>query len=229
MFTFWEGRMPDYIRLCMKTWKTQFTVLDYDNIHNYTDLTIEKLKRFTLPQQADCVRVHVLRDQGGYWMDADTIMITGQLPDTDMVGDPQTRENTIGLLYSEPNSEMFREWAKYQDEIINGQGTPTHWDVMGNAFSDPYVKQHKDVRIYPVRKFWPETYMIQDNCPRYNKYLRFYFEEHHNISDIEQTDILMLHNSWTPDWYKRLSTEEVLEHNCTLSNILREKINAIKT
>ena len=54
--------MPGYIRLCLDTWKVPCTVLNYDNVNDYTDLPLDKLKRFTLPQIADCVRVHVLSD-----------------------------------------------------------------------------------------------------------------------------------------------------------------------
>lgn len=222
VFTFWEGQMPGYIKLCMDTWKVPYTVLNYDNLHEYTDISIEPLKRFTLPQIADCVRVHVLRDQGGYWLDADTIMLTGKLPDTDMVGDPEQRTNSIGLLYSEPHSQMFTEWARFQDEIINGYDRSTYWALMGNAFTDNYVKEHEEVRIWPIEDFLPETYMVSDNIPRWQKYRRFYFEEHHTLADIRPTDLLMLHNSWTPEWYKNLLELDALNTSCTMSNILRE-------
>ena len=214
--------MPGYIKLCMDTWKVPYTVLNYDNLHEYTDISIEPLKRFTLPQIADCVRVHVLRDQGGYWLDADTIMLTGKLPDTDMVGDPEQRTNSIGLLYSEPHSQMFTEWARFQDEIINGYDRSTYWALMGNAFTDNYVKEHEEVRIWPIEDFLPETYMVSDNIPRWQKYRRFYFEEHHTLADIRPTDLLMLHNSWTPEWYKNLLELDALNTSCTMSNILRE-------
>ena len=224
IFTFWEGPMPGYIKLCLDTWKAPFTILNYDNLGDYTDLPIEQIKRFTLPHIADCVRVHVLRDQGGYWLDADTIMLTGALPDTDLVGDPEQRTNTIGLLYSEPRSDMFTEWARYQDKIINGPETPNHWAVMGNAFTDAYVKEHGEIRIRSVWNYWPETYMVKDNIPRYQKYVRFYFEMQHSLDDIRPTDLLMLHNSWTPKWYKDLKLSEVLMQNCTMSNVLREAL-----
>ena len=222
IFTFWEGPMPGYIELCLKTWKLPFTVLNYDNLCEYTDLDIEPAKRFTLPQIADVVRVHVLRDQGGYWLDADTIMITGELPETDLVGYPEQRTSSAGLLYSEPHSKMFEEWAKYQDAIIAGWETPTFWATMVNSFSDPYTKEHDEIRIYPITDFWPETYMVNENIPRYRKYQRFYFEQSRTLSDIKPTDLLMLHNSWTPEWYKGMTAAEVLAVDCTLTNILRE-------
>lgn len=224
VFTFWEGQMPGYIKLCMDTWKVPFTVLNYDNLHNYTDLNIEPVKRFTLPQIADVVRVHVLRDNGGYWLDADTIMLSDKLPDTDLVGYPENRTSSAGLLYSEPHSEMFCRWAEYQDKIVNGWETPTFWATFVNSFSDTYTQEHHEVRIHPIEDFWPETYMVTDNIPRWQKYKQFYFEERYSLADIRPTDLLMLHNSWTPEWYKDMPTCKVLDANCTLSNVLREAL-----
>lgn len=222
IFTFWEGQMPGYIKLCMDTWKVPYIVLNYKNLHEYTDIDIEPLKRFTLPQIADCVRVHVLRDNGGYWLDADTIMISGKLPDTDMVGYPETRQNSIGLLHTEPHSDMFTEWAAFQDEIIHGYDASPYWALMGNAFTDDYVKRHEDVRIHLIEDYCPEVYMVKDDIPRWQKYRRFYFEERNTLSDIRPTDLLMLHNSWTPEWYRNVPEGKVLDANCTMSNILRE-------
>lgn len=226
VFTFWEGEMPEYIKLCMKTWKFPFTVLNYENLNNYTYLPIDKLQRFTLPQIADCVRVHVLRDCGGYWLDADTIMLSAKLPKVNIMGDPNIRTNTIGYLYNTPQTiQMFNEWAEYQDEIIADVNSPRTWDIVGNRFTDPYLKKHLEVSIGNIRKRWPEIYMIHGGKPRRDKYEEFYFRSTYELYDIDHTDMLMLHNSWTPDDYKKLSEIEILQHtNCTLSNILRKTI-----
>ncbi len=222
VFTFWEGKMPGYIRLCLDTWKVPFTILTYDNLGKYTDLPLDKLKRFTLPQIADCVRVHVLRDNGGYWLDADTIMVTDRLPDAVILGDPEKRINTIGMLHTEPHAEMFEEWALVQDWILKKNTVSRYWALMGNDFTDPYLYDHKEVKIGRIDDYWPETYMIPGDRYRMFKYMKFYFRESYHLADIRSTDMIMLHNSWTPGWYKRLSKESVLSGNCTLSNILRE-------
>lgn len=226
IYTFWEGKMPAYIKLCMQTWKHDYTMLTYDNLNQYTDLPISELrKHFTLPQIADIVRVHVLRDNGGYWLDTDTIMITDELPTENMMGYVEERTNTIGYLYTEPNSEMFRKWAKYQDNIIDSADldiTPLSWDIVGNRFTDPYVKEHKEISICDVSNKWAETYMIDVDIPRPDKYKYLYFVESYHLSDLKPTNMLMLHNSWTPNWYKLLSKEQILDNTCTMSNILRE-------
>ena len=225
VFAFWEGHMPDYLKLCMDTWHFPVVMLNYKNLSNYTDLKVDaSLKRYTLPQIADVIRVHVLRDQGGYWLDTDTIMITDDLPSTNMIGDPIKRSNTIGYLHADkPHSELFEKWAEYQDKIISNPQNLRHiWSIMGNDFTDKYVFNHEDVTICSVHSCWPETYMISDDVVRQEKYQRFYFESSYHLSDILYTNMLMLHNSWTPDWYKKLSADEVLNRKCTMSNILKE-------
>lgn len=225
IFTFWEGKMPEYLKLCLDTWKFDYVMLTYDNLNQYTDLDITKLQSFTLPQIADIIRVHVLRDNGGYWLDTDTIMLSDELPTENMMGYVEDRTNTIGYLYTEPNSEMFREWAKYQDNVIDNADlniTPLSWDIVGNRFTDPYVLNHKEISICDVSNKWAETYMIKDMQSRYDKYRKLYFGTTYQLSDFKPTNMLMLHNSWTPNSYKILSKESVLKENCTLSNILRE-------
>ena len=45
VYTFWEGQMPAYIDLCLKTWRVQYTVLNYNNLRNYIAVDIEPVKR----------------------------------------------------------------------------------------------------------------------------------------------------------------------------------------
>ena len=224
VFTFWEGPMSPYIELCMDTWQFPYIILNYENLHHYTDLDIEKIKGFTLPQIADCVRVHTLRDQGGYWLDADTIMVTDELPTTSMIGYPETRGNTIGYLHTEPHSDMYEAWAGYQMAVYLNHKNSDDWSVMGNAFTDKYLQSHRNISICSVENCWPETYMIKDEISRYDKYQKFYFDGYssYHLSDIRPTNMIMLHNSWTPNWYKQLSKDDVLAIRYTLSNILRE-------
>lgn len=222
IFTFWEGEMPSYIKLCMKTWKKKYTLLTFNNLNQYTSLPIRRIKDFTLPQISDIIRVHVLRDNGGYWMDADTIMISDKLPIETMVGVPGTRAHHCGQLHTDKNNPMFIAWADYQDKIINSNNTPTYWGTFVNSFTDEYVKNHLEISIKDRTCYFPELYMVKGDMQNCDKYIEFYFKKSYHLSDLRPADILMLHNSWTPDWYKKLNSDEVLKTNCTMSNILKE-------
>ena len=50
------------------------------------------------------------------------------------------------------------------------------------------------------------------------------FNNKFHLSDIKKTNMIMLHNSWTPEWYKLFTKDQVLSYDCTMSNILREVI-----
>jgi len=220
IFTFWEGKKPAYIEMCQETWNFLYVELNYDNLHQWTDLPVDKLQRFTLPQIADCVRVHVLRDNGGQWLDADTIVLDNRLPNVTILGDPTRRTNSIGYLNSYYHPDMFRDWAEYQDMILEGYGDRETWSIMGNSFTDPYLLDRRDIEIGDINGHCPERYMILEDSPRWMKYQRLYFDMSLQLHEFEPTSMIMLHNSWTPEWYKDLYREEVLDFDVTLSNIL---------
>lgn len=225
IYTFWEGEMPDYIKLCMNTWHFNYIVLNYQNLTNYVDEIPENLKKLSLPKISDYIRVHVLRDKGGYWLDADTILFSDKLPKENILGNPKTRTNSIGYLHTEPFTDMYLRWSFHQEYILKKLSDikidNTKWDIMGNSFTDTYIKTHKNIILGDISKCFPEI-NLKDNITRKLKYQKFYFEDNYTINDFQQTNMIMLHNSWTPDWYRKLNKDDVLKQKCTLSNILRE-------
>lgn len=230
IYTFWEGVLPDYLKLCMETWKFPYVVLNYGNLTQYTDKIPEKIKQLTLPKIADYVRVHVLRDNGGIWLDTDTIMLSGKLPDECILGNNIERKNTISFLKTEAHSDFFESWAAFQDQMLDripvSKIDITPWDIMGNRFTDNYLKAHKDIQIGKLEQNWPETYILKEELSRTQQYQKFYFYSNFTLNEVkDKTNMLMLHNSWTPSWYKNLSCDDVLNQKCTLSNMLREIIS----
>ena len=116
---------------------------------------------------------------------------------------------------------MLVEWADNQDKVINSNMDQLDWDAFCNSFSDKYIKEHEEITICPRKNIVPESYMIRDDNTK-QQYLKFYFENKYHLKDIEPTKMLMLHNSWTPAWYKAMSEIEIFNSNCTMSNILKE-------
>jgi hypothetical protein len=231
IYTFWEGTMPEYLQLCMRTWKFPYVMLNYNNVQEYIGKLPEKLLQLTLPKIADYIRVHVLNKFGGYWLDTDTIMLNDNLPQCNIMGMPSNRSHTIGFLYTEPQSDMYKAWTKYQDDVVQKlpimkQGDTTPWNIMGNNFTDAYVAAHEEICIGDIKTYWPETYMVAGDAPRREKYIKFYFESNYRIDDLdnERPNMLMLHNSWTPKWYKQLNMDAVRTNKCTLSNIINARL-----
>jgi hypothetical protein len=65
-------------------------------------------------------------------------------------------------------------------------------------------------------------YGLTRMTPR-EQYVKFWFEEKADLENVfyPKQRLIGLHHSWTPDWYKRLSEQEVLESDCLLSKTLR--------
>ena len=59
------------------------------------------------------------------------------------------------------------------------------------------------------------------------RYRRFWFESDVATESVfsSKTTVIGLHHSWTPNWYTGLSTDEVLDHDCLLSRVLRRVIS----
>lgn len=222
IYTFWEGTMPAYVQLCLDTWRVGFTLLDFNNLHRYTDVDITKLGKYSYAQVSDIVRAHVLRDNGGYWIDADTIMLSNELPETNMIGWPEDRCAHCGYLHFARRSPFLMNWANEQDKRIN-ENADGDWSLFANGISDFLLEKHPEVRIEERQRYFPESYMIP-LLGTYGQYNKFYFGGSYSLDNIRETPLIMLHNSWTPAYYKELTKTDVLSSNCTLSKMLKEAL-----
>ena len=70
------SQAPEIVQWCVHSWKKYnpdwtIIVLDYDNLHKYVDLRkVMYDKDIELCHLADIVRMILLRDHGGLWVDA---------------------------------------------------------------------------------------------------------------------------------------------------------------
>ena len=196
IWTFWEGRKPEYIKCCMDTWRLPYTELNFASVNWHTDIDIEAVKKYSLPQVSDIVRAHVLRDNGGVWLDADTIMLGHAYPAFNVIGNPATRVCDTGICQGSKGDDFFVRWCEYQDRLI-GQPS-TGWSMFVNDFTDGYIKSHPEVRIHDVRDCCPEL-NYWDPWNHEIRYQRFWFGDSYHLSDIPAgARLIALHNSWTP-------------------------------
>lgn len=243
IFTFWEPKdnMPAYLKLCMKTWEkfipdAEIVVLDYSNISEYIDINLYDKQlfdgRFSLAQISDAIRAMLLEKHGGLWMDTDTIILDYGIEkylnsdkQVTFFGDPFAKTVHIAWINAKKNAKLLREWVKYnKGKIINfKKPEKDFWAYLGNSFVNPYIKDNpQEVEIIDV---------VKENCTPEKKYkgnnpesyVEFYFKQN-KISEIKSS-MIMLHNSWTPKFFKDMSEEEFLHCDCTLSNILCEILN----
>lgn len=151
IFSFWEprGAMTPYLKLCRKTWerylpKYKIIFLDYSNLANYlpeNTFDMESLKRVKPMLQKDAVMVGVLREHGGIFMDADTIVRKDISPIIDMLNETEmVMFNThLAFVAARPGSYILEHWLKGVQRKMHDltdrrkDEQELSWDYLGNS------------------------------------------------------------------------------------------------
>ena len=258
IFTFWEpkDKIPLYIKQCINTWAKflpdyQIIILDYSNLNdwlpkNYYDKYL--FQSFSLAIQADAIRCAILKQYGGIWMDADTIITSDKakiffnsLSDFSLIG------KSIGFIVANKDSYILKKWQQYIYKKIaihkKYKNIFTYifnyklyrkfrtWDYLGNSIINHYIKS-KDSKVFhsiPIVKNYimPEkNYKKENNINKstVQNYKDFYFYNDYSDYVMNNTKgLICLHNSWIP---KEFKNKDFSEENNTLAKILK-KINNI--
>lgn len=250
IWTFWEPRekMPYCWKLCLKTWQKNLSdcsinVLDFDNVRKYIDLQpfMPGLfsKQMNLMLISDVIRAAILEKYGGIWLDIDSIILDRSAKkffeeddkhEVTFFGDTEKHVGTyIGFIKAKAHSAFFKAWLEYIKRTlgaITDDTPPFTPNVMGNDFTDSYCMEHADeIKIISA----DDSLVIAESLlyPVYSvdelpdRYMKYYFVNSHHIEDIA-SDMLFLHNSWTPEIFKNISEEDFLRCDFTLANILME-------
>lgn len=126
----WQGveKAPDIVKACIESQRrnipegVRHVIITEENYRDYITLPayiIEKVKSgdIGLPHLADIIRVNLLYKYGGFWMDAE-VLVLEPIP-KDILGYPIYTRNlperqfytnamwAIGFLYAEPGSRLF--------------------------------------------------------------------------------------------------------------------------
>lgn len=258
VYTFWEPKenIPEYIKLCMETWKKflpdyKIHILDYSNLDKYLEKDYYDdilYKEFTLPKQADAIRCALLKKYGGIWLDTDTIITNYNAKDYfNIDSDFILLGDHIGIISANKNSYILDKWQKgiktnlrwykmlYKNKFLGRFlfrkkfKKLNYWNALGNSIIDKYLKNADKNDFYSIDKMkinaLPElTYYKDLDISAETKYIDFYFKNNFEIN-LTDTSIIYLHNSWTPDNFKKMSREDFLQSNCTMSNLLKKILN----
>ena len=239
----WQKHLPDY----------KIIVLDYENLnewlgYGYFDEYL--YNTFLLAQQADAIRVALLYKYGGIWLDADTIITSDKINNIiNHKAGTTLIDYHVGFIAAKKGSIFLKKWLKeikkrillhklyrcfsgilkyfYSDMLKGHMGAIMYF---GNGIINSFVEdmKSKDFISLDRKKLYalPEkNFYTALETSRVEEYVDFYFNDDFSdfIFDNEQ-GIIMLHNSWTPCEYRKMSEEEILEKNCTLSKILKKYI-----
>lgn len=147
IWVFWEGTMPKIVDDCLSTMKKMhqeydFVIINNNNLSNYCDIYFEELGVITPQQKSDLIRLNLLYNYGGYWLDASIILYE--------------KLDWISQLLKEKGSTSF---AYYRARNTTQMNFPVieNW-LMCSITGDLFFKKWFDELFYAL-KITPKKYI----------------------------------------------------------------------
>ena len=208
VWTYWQGPMPEYIKICIDTMRKHcdnFTLLTLHNINDYiynSPLDIDKCKRLNNPAHlADVYRVAVIFNHGGLWLDCDTIMIN-PLHDfksivssyNDCFFHSRWNDGRVlnGYFYATKGHALLKEWLHSINKVLKMVSIRNSWTLFGEKILTPLVNRRTFNTIEISR-----TIFLPINV---DKIPWIFFEPFHWSNFVSDDTIAIgLNNSWFKD------------------------------
>lgn len=244
IYTYWQSKNdstppPLYLRLCMLTWEKyipnlKIEIINHSNLESYVGgiYDIDKLKKFTLPMQSDAVSAAVLATKGGIFFDIDTIVTKDiseflEVSPRKLVafGNPNRHSMHLAVLKCEyANNKLVLDWMNEIKQRINHKEEKYDWSYLGNGIINSMMKEgyYNDYLILDRTESGNilESKYGSKIDPR-EDYVQFYFNNENNI-DLDyllksvKFGLISLHNSWTPLYFKNITTRKSIYNSKTL-------------
>ena len=255
IWTYWENlsdeKMPAYIRLCFEALQrktpnavvhlvTPENIMEYlpDLIPGLDGIRLKDNKKSSIPQKVDYIRIKLLHDYGGLWLDIDSIllrditeMITSLLHQFSFIGmqkkgkkPPYIVNNFMASIKGGAIVKKYLGNATMhiQSKII--QKDLFEWNEIGSELLTPIVENNsEEVYIFDEKVIHPfdftESRLLEKKLPK-NKIIDLLSE---NLT--KETLIVMLYNSRFSDKFKGRVSSDILYHdNSIISFLLRHSL-----
>lgn len=202
-----------------------------ENIHEYIAEVPDCFDKLCPAHQADFVRVCVIEEYGGIWLDSDTLVMN----DLHELFDFIEIKNGF-LLYhhrqilncvfgSKPHTPFMQEWKREIYHILETKGEKIEWfDIGSKLIREIYYKQPTLFYNYHVLEGEQSIFPIQSHKLCYQQYIERPYENCFRLEKAFQPLLVLI-----ADVYNRVnhfSREEFLEKpyplNYFISKALRE-------
>lgn len=191
------------------------TLITDKNVGEYIKDIPDYFSKLCPAHQADFVRVNVICDNGGIWLDSDTLVLDSLDTLFDIIEEKDgffIKENNQillnGVFGSKPKTLIMTEWKKQMRIILDNKKEKIHWTEIGNSMlQNIYNKNQNLYDKYTIFNGLNNVYPVNwNNCVC--EFIEKPFENYKNILRNYQPFIVLVNSV-----YKNLE-------NFTISNIL---------
>ncbi|MDG2472666.1 MAG: capsular polysaccharide synthesis protein [Pseudomonadales bacterium] len=252
IWTYWESvdskPMPAYLQLCLNSIKKTNPTA---NIHLVTPININqyipqidvplddiKLKDSTknpISLKTDYIRVRLLHDYGGLWLDIDCIllqkiegMINQYLKSYSFVGMRKISKSkpyfTNNFMASRARgnivTEYLREMTRHIEKKVKKE-EPFEWSEIGSAMLTSIIKENNQENSFTLEESLIHPFDFTEHLllEKPLEDIKIYSIISEKIT--KNTYCLMLYNALISEEFKCLSHEEILLSNTVIGHVLK--------
>lgn len=131
VWTFWEGEKPEIVRKCESSWKKHLPMSKYA-LHFLSPESSEVQamtfpQNITMTQKSNLIRLRLLEEQGGVWMDA-SVYLTAPLDwvfkhNVFFFARPGKKYPESWFIYSKEKDPWFGSWRRTMEESLTSVGS----------------------------------------------------------------------------------------------------------
>jgi len=214
-------------------------LINHENVKNYVPYIPDFFYHLRPAFQADYVRVSVICDYGGIWLDSDTLVIESldslfekmnSCSDGFFIRETKNLDNTNaicnGLFGSKPGTLLMLEWKRTILEVMNEKKLDISWCELGGKIlcnfdsTKPELFNNYELidgidNIYPVRWY---------NCVE--NYLYFPYENYCNIVRNYQPLLILVNEVYRS--LEHLSEEEIMNSRMPINYFINKSLENAK-
>lgn len=187
--TVWLGnRMPPLVHACIDDWDKQgFSYRVWSEADTQVMAWIEQCRFANTCYEkglyafvSDYLRLKILQDQGGLYLDTDVTIRRDPFPLFDgyqfSVG--YENENFLGtaMIYSEKESKILAEWIAFYEGEIWSSPLYIGPQILTSLLIDRHLHQEEGSKLYPVDYFYNYQGESFNFKPPENSYLAHWFQ-----------------------------------------------------
>jgi len=232
----------------------ELVVINHENLSEWIDdsqwidsvRNIERFKHVDYMFQSDIASQLILKKHGGIFMDADTIITKDVFEEIDIMdpdlliafGYPGTSSIHVAIQIALKPENRFlsavsQESVKKLNEL-SPSADAINWDYFSNSIYSNVYKDDTNKKYLQLLDRQKTGNILESHyfigLHPMEQYVRFYFQPHKvSIKEIMKKvkfGAISLHNSYTPNEYKQLTREQVLEDKGSmLSKILKHLLS----
>lgn len=204
-----------------------------ENIHDYVDTIPNYFSKLCPAHQADYVRVNVICDYGGLWLDSDTIV----LDTLDSLFDIIDRKNGFfmkennnilwnGIFGSKKQTPLMIEWKMQMINLLDTKQGIINWaDIGNNMLQNIYNSNSSLYDNYEIFNGLDNLYPINWNkCV--NEFVDKPYENYKTIVREYQPLVVLVNSVYKK--IENMSEQEILNGNMPLNYFINKSLHSLE-